>query len=311
MTHQKILTMLAGCSSQKPMPFTDLVNASGLLPATLLHVLGQMAHSLPATINCASITKNGTTQMVYWPTGVVEKSTGHIVINRKKATAAGFAAPARQPLSALRPQASTVQPSISISAEEASMSAAPGKLNIIIFNKVAEQPGITQDELIKFALQQSPESTEKQAIKTLMNLLHSSKKIRSEGRRYKFTYYVNADVKQPAATPAKKITVNKALEHYHSEPVASVSVPHPLPSPLPLAGEGVVWRRERAGKPSFMQRISSWLKPVAAPVTFTLLLTDDNCLHLVIDDDLIMLTPEQTGRLKTFMDRITLKGARA
>lgn len=307
MTHVKILAMLAKSSSQKPMPFADLVNASGLLPATLEMVLEQMAHSVPASINCARVTKDGTTQMVYWPTGVVQTGQQGIVINRKKATAAGFVVPARQPLSTLRPVASTFHPINSLTSTEVSMGAAPNKLNVIIFNKITEQPGITQDELIKCALQQSPASTEKQARKTLLNLVHASKKIRSEGPRGKLAYYVNDDVKQPAATPAKKTTVDKEAEVKRSEPAATV----PAPRPLPQAAEAGAQRGERAGKPGFVQRIASWLRQSAAPVTFTLLLTDDNCLHLVIDDNLIMLTQEQTGRLKTFMDRISFDGNRA
>lgn len=204
MTHQKILAMLAGCSSQKPMPFDDLVKASGLLPATLGTVLMQMAHNIPATINCASITKDGKTQMVYWPTGVIEKATQHIVINRQKAIAGGFSG-TRQPLSALRPQASAVQPTTSIPTKEIPMGMPPRKLNTLIYDKVAEQPGIAQDDLIAFALPKVTGATEKQVKKTIANLVHASQRIRSVGPRGNFTYFPNNEAHQPAAAASSTV----------------------------------------------------------------------------------------------------------
>jgi len=71
-TQEKILALLAGHDSKKPMSFDDLAEKTGLLYATLEMVLEQMHHQVPAPINCAQITRGGKTQMVYWPTGMVD-----------------------------------------------------------------------------------------------------------------------------------------------------------------------------------------------------------------------------------------------
>jgi len=80
MTADKILALLAGHDSKKPMSFDDLAEKSGLLYATLEMVLEQMHHQVPAPINCAQITRGGKTQWVYWPTGVVEKAERQPII---------------------------------------------------------------------------------------------------------------------------------------------------------------------------------------------------------------------------------------
>lgn len=199
MTHRKILAILAGASSQKPMAFEDLVKASGLSPATLLQVLDQMAHSIPATINCASITKAGKTQMLYWPTGVIDKAAQPFRINNEKA--AGFVTQARPALA---------HPNTSIPSKEIPMSMPPSKLNTIIYNRIAEQPGIAQDALLQFVLHNVAGSTEKQVKKTIANLVHSSKKIRSEGSKGKFTYYLNNEAGQPAAAASSVVKKQEA-----------------------------------------------------------------------------------------------------
>lgn len=81
-----ILGLLAGHDSKNPLPFDDLVKASGLFPATLEMVLNQMFETVPHPVNCAQITRAGKTQMVYWPTGVVAPaiSLGRQAIDQKK-----------------------------------------------------------------------------------------------------------------------------------------------------------------------------------------------------------------------------------
>ena len=70
-THEQILTMLAGNSSQHPMQFNALLTISGLQPDTLNMVLDQMyaAHH----INQATVTRSGVEQREVWPTGMVKQ----------------------------------------------------------------------------------------------------------------------------------------------------------------------------------------------------------------------------------------------
>lgn len=137
----------------------------------------------------------------------------------------------------------------------------PRKLNTAICDKISEQPGIAQDALMQFAFNNVDGVTEKQIKKTISNLLHSSKKIRSEGLRGKFTYHPNNEAHQPTI-PASS-TVKK-------QEVKAVQLPDEK--------------------------------------DFSLMLTDDNNLHLIAGDLRMVLKPAQTSRLKTFMDRITFAG---
>lgn len=85
MTQQKILAFLQGCDSQHPMEFGALLKKTGLQPDTLRMVLDQMQHSLPATINSCTLTKQGKSSAMYWPTGAVGNPlTFHQIGNRNR-----------------------------------------------------------------------------------------------------------------------------------------------------------------------------------------------------------------------------------
>jgi hypothetical protein len=85
MEPEKILSLLAGHDSRKPMPFDELVKASGVDPAELEPILDAMFHRVPALINRAEITKANKTQLMYWPTGVIERfEWKSLSINPKK-----------------------------------------------------------------------------------------------------------------------------------------------------------------------------------------------------------------------------------
>jgi hypothetical protein len=118
LTHQKILTMLEGCSSAKPMEFDTLIEKTGLLPDTLAMVLAQMQHSLPATINSCIITRAGKSRTVYWPTGASLDKQGNSW--RETATVAHIPAP-------------------TIRSSAAALTA---------YNKVRAEPGLLQSNLI-------------------------------------------------------------------------------------------------------------------------------------------------------------------
>ena len=99
---------------------------------------------------------------------------------------------------------------------------------------------------------------------------HATKKIRSEGKRGNFTYHLNTGDPVPAAAPA-------------SSPVVKQEV-----KPL----------------------IDNLLRdhPALTDVQFTIMLSDDNHLHLNFGDDVCHLNPEQTMRLYVFMHRIRSVG---
>jgi hypothetical protein len=90
MAAEKILAMLAGHDSKKPVAFDALVESCGLESATLQMVLDRMFKSIPASVNCCEITRGGKTQMYYWPTCVIEKAARQdIVINPRKLPPSG------------------------------------------------------------------------------------------------------------------------------------------------------------------------------------------------------------------------------
>lgn len=294
MTHQKILALMDGYSSANPMPFATLAMKSGLLPDTLRTVLDQMIGTIPSPINRATLTKGDKTQEVYWPTGVVAHGSGPqgIVINQAK----------RPPYIGRQEQApaAKVQPNTSISKKETPMNTntgtsghkQPSELRQTIYNKIVAHPGIKRDALIKHALQQCPEATEKQALKALANLQHSAKKIRLEGERGNYTYHLNigtwplpAKPKKPAK-PAKKPAVGKVV----------------------LGKEAAALRSEPSSKP---RRTRAPHAKCVDPA-FHVMLSDDDQLHIVSGDDQVILNQERIDRLHRFLTRIQpAPGARA
>lgn len=105
-THEKILGLMAGCDQHKPMPFSDLLEKSGLQPYTLRMVLYQMQYDIPMQINSIALTRDGSTQEVYWPTGVFKHGIGPqgIVVNIEKSigVARPQATPAKKPVKPVR-----------------------------------------------------------------------------------------------------------------------------------------------------------------------------------------------------------------
>lgn len=78
----------------------------------------------------------------------------------------------------------------------------PSELYLAIIETVTAQPGIKQEDLVMLARRKAPGSTEQQALKTLLNLIHSSKRLRVEGKRGDRIYFIN-DGKAIKTMPAK------------------------------------------------------------------------------------------------------------
>jgi hypothetical protein len=100
MEAEKILALLDGRDSRNQMPFDELVLVSGIDPSSCSRMLDAMFHRVPALVNRAQITRADKTQMVYWPTGVIEKFDQKVVDqrswNQRVAMKAAEAAPYRR-----------------------------------------------------------------------------------------------------------------------------------------------------------------------------------------------------------------------
>lgn len=244
MTHQKILSMLNGYSSQKPMPFDVLVQKSGLLPDTLRMVLDQMQHTVPATINSAIITKGGVAKTVCWPTGVVTHSISkEFVINANKSAEAGFRLrQSSTPKQKMNPIAPTTQEPIMNQETKPRGGSKPSELNQCIYDKIVEHPGIAHADLVKHAQKECPEATDKQILKTISNMRHVTKKIRAEGERGNYRYHLNRDVVTPPPSRTKKTAIGKVVtgaeanalrKKTQPKPVRAKRVKKPAPTPAP------------------------------------------------------------------------------
>lgn len=176
----------------------------------------------------------------------------------------------------------------------------PSELNTALYNKIVEHPGITQLALIKHAQHKFPDATEKQIKKMLCNLVHSAKKIRSEGKRGKLAYHLSIGVTQPPAKPAspakpvqpvKKAVVGKVLHGEEGREAAKMAAPSVA----------------KASKPSAtpVARVINNIKiPVETPADdFYCLLQDDGSLCIYDGSGDVMLNPDQISRLQRFMTR--------
>lgn len=287
MTHQKILALLAGSSSANPVPFATLAMKSGLLPDTLRMVLDQMIGNVPSPINRATLTRGDKTQEVYWPTGMVAQRSGPqgITVN-----------PLNRPAYIGRDEpapAAKVQPKTSIPEKETPMN--PSELRKTIHDKIVQHPGIRQDALIKHALQQCPAATEKQIKKALANM-GQAKQIRSDGERSNLSYHLNTVVAQPPAKP------RKPAKPANKPAVGKVVLGKEAAA---LRGESA---RRRVAKVAKVAKVPPHAKGVAP--AFSVMLSDDDQLHIVSGDDSVILNQERIDRLHRFLTRIQ-PGARA
>lgn len=203
----------------------------------------------------------------------------------------------------LQESAPKVKPTASIPSKENAMNEAnrpggsgkqPGALNKAIHDKIIGHPGITETALIKHVLQQLPGTTEKQVRKTMSNMRHVTKKIRTEGERGNLTYHLNTGVKSTpakAAKPAskvgtgKRVAVGKVVTGAEAASLRGDPPAAKTPASLPV------------------------VKQEAEP-DFELLLSDENCLHINLGGDKFRLNPNQLARLDAFLGRVLPDGVR-
>jgi hypothetical protein len=267
-THQKILTMLEGCSSAKPMEFDTLQSKTGLLPDTLAMVLAQMQHSLPATINSCIITKAGKSRTVYWPTGVVRAAIPFRIVQDRNIHSRIDA---------------KVQPNTATS-PETTMSATgkggkPSELNQTLYNMIQAFPGIREDELVRRVLEDFPKETDKHIRKTLGNMRLIGKKVTGEGKGGDRKYQL--DSRWIKAAPTESVAAAAATPVQHPATAAHDEEEDPadvLPAPVAL--------KQRAEQHED---------------TFMVQLVDDRSLVISLDGHEMHLSPTQAARLQSFM----------
>lgn len=106
MSHQLILEHIKGATSQDPVTLDHLVEATKLLPDALNALLDQMYCSIPSMINKVKRIKDGRTEILVWPTGVVEPLTFN---NRNSSQIKRQERPPRVPVSTTSPAAQSVK----------------------------------------------------------------------------------------------------------------------------------------------------------------------------------------------------------
>lgn len=308
-----IHTALAKSSSQQTVDVTTLYKLGNKV--AIMAAVNAMVGS--REVNVAQVTKDGITTTLCWLTGAVALAGSRFVISRPRtdrdrtplrtpsADQSGSSGSENtttsqkmQPNTAKVQQTAVHQPE---QKKETTMNAPakphgeqqPGELNTAIYNKIVEHPGITKAALIKHAQQKCPDATEKQINKTILNLIHASKRIRTEGGRGNYTYHLNTGVSQPqakptaSAKPARKAEVGKVVIGKEAAALRS----DPAPSKTPAAPN---------------------MPKAAAPNDshFTLMLSDENCLHISIGDEMFRLNPAQVARLDNFLARVFPDGVR-
>lgn len=305
-THQKILAMMSGCDSSKPMSFETLVEKSGLQPSTMESVLWQMRYASPPLINSATVTRDGESQEVYWPIGIVDhRKAFQTTINLGNSIASGFSGQRQPPRRSEteRPAGSSgsEKKTTSTAAPESPMEAKPitiqeapmnsttkpavrkaSKITQAIYDKIVAHPGIKHADLIKHALKECPDSTEKQANKSIQNLIHVSKKIRAEGKGEDRTLHLTigvSAVKTKPTAPAKR-----------------------------AVGKLITGKEAKALRKTKFR--SSPKKASIAEVdrSFGCLIDDEDHLHLILGENKMILNPIHVQRLDGFLKRI---GSRA
>jgi len=330
-----IRTALAKTSSQAPVEVTTLYKFGNKV--SVMAAINALVST--REVNVAQVTKGDITTTLCWLTGVIEPAKSSWQLNQERLKnirqlpAATLRTPGSDmstPCAEVRKNVAEVQKTVTDVQESAAkvqpntakvlqtavhqpeqkketpMNAPanphggkqPGELNTAIYNKIVEHPGITRAALIKHAQQKCPDATEKQINKTILNLTHTSKKIRTEGERGNYTYHLNTGVSQPQtkptapAKPARKAAVGKVVTGKEAAELRG----DPPPAETPAA------HVEKDTKAP----LSKSAAPALSDHQFTMMLSDDNYLHLGIDDEMYTLNPAQTARLHAFLHRVQL-----
>lgn len=322
-----IRNALTGSSSQQPVDVATLCKFGKKVDIDAQ--IGLMLAN--RELNTAWTMKDGVQKTLCWLTGVISPlGSNMLVINRQRMESARDRPPLRTPSADLRTPSAEIRKNVTEvqktvtdvqqSATEVKPNTAkvqetavhqpaqkkeipvnttakphggkqPSELNTAIYNKIVEHPGITQDALIKHAHHKCPDAPEKQIRKTMLNMVHATKKIRVEGERGNYTYHLNTGVIRLPAKPAKPAKPSKAVAAgkvvFGNEAAALRGDPQPAATPA-----------------------SSPVEKQEAEPEFELLLSDENCLHINLGGNRFRLNPKQLARLDTFLARVLTDGVR-
>jgi hypothetical protein len=273
-SQQKILDLLKGKSQQMPATFDELLSASNFGQQLLEMMPDAMMHMSPRPITGAIVTKDGVTQKLYWPTGILTGIPA-FTINKDKAHAAGFNQETKtSPETAPIVQTAVHEPEpLKEKIVSQSIGIRPAILAIL-----KGRPGMNGNDLISDVLEISAGST-KEKIAQVRDQMAYEKKLCVVGKQANKTYSLPQPVSLSVAAP---IPAEKAGAS--EKPAAPISAPTHPAEPLPTA-----------------------TAPERAP-QFQMMLGDDMSLHIGIDDEILMLSPVQAVRLKKFMNRIFFEG---
>ncbi len=306
MTHQKILTLLEGSSSSNPMPFGELCMKSGLFPDNLKTVLEQMFNTVPAPINRATLTRGGKTQEVYWPTGMVGLRSGPqgIVINplnpshQQRPPRNGGSDGSENKTTSFKAQQETakVRQKTVIPAtptQEETMTTQQVTIKHIL-DLVIAKPGIERDKVMQ-ALVCSDGSNRKVVMKCISNGIYHNvlKQTKEDGAvRLHPGEKANGSIKrQPKPPKPEKKAVGKVV--LGKEAAALRGDPKPAKA------------KRGAKSVAGVARVPNVAHGNAGHDTeFSVMLSDDDCLHINCGGDSIRLNPERVSRLSHFLSRI-------
>lgn len=217
MSHEKILAMLKGCDAQKPMTFDALQERSGLERSTLEMILDALYNG--HAINRAVVMRDGKTQSMVWPTGVVSQ-----VVNFNGAAFTGAAHPGTfVPMPRSPIQNAAHAPAGAPTSKKGAAMEKVTQQHVI--DMVTAQPGIARAEVMT-RLTHVDGDNKKQVMSAISNALHSQKITQSKESGKACLHPGNKKAKRSQATPPRtKRAPNKSPR--------SVGARRAAPAPAP------------------------------------------------------------------------------
>jgi len=272
-----------------PATFDELLSASKFGPQLLEMMLDAMMHMSPRPITGAIVTKDGVTQKLYWPTGILTGIPA-FTIDKYKSHAAGFDQEKKR-VPETTPVVQTAEPE---PLKEKIVRSIGIRLTILAILK--DRPGMNGNDLIPDVLKVSTGSTALKVAQVRDQMAYE-KKLCVVGKQSNKTYSLPQLGSPSVATPIPAEKTETPQNPAHTTTVPEMKI---------MAGDDEFIRRVESGKPVKL----SALAPERAP-QFQMMLGDDMSLHIGIDDEILMLSPAQAMRLKKFMNCIFFEGMTA
>lgn len=323
---QAIRKALAGSSSQQPVD-TKTLHKHGT-KAQIDLALGEMYAS--REINTAMTLKGGVQSVQCWLTGAAGMAPTAFLYQYPPNSVVRVHARASSDTSFhSKTYQATVKPTASTSPKQhkeqpmntptkRTSGNQPSELRNILLDLITRRPGIAQAEIVSHALQVAPGTTQVKASKTLLNLVHSSKKLRTEGKRGSLTYFLNDGSQGPKRPstwpgPTKKILAGAR--------------PSPIKAATPVGASSLANNRiasklaptkDSLAKPLPASKHATCAKKQTEPdacvddaEVFAIVITERYELEIVQGAEHVVLNLDQIKRLHRFIARLYLEGAPA